>query len=45
MNARNVIQATNNDKKLKVLFSGMVLAGVILVGLLIMAGIIWFTHS
>ena len=44
MNARNVMQATNNDKKLMYLFSGMVLAGVILIGLLITAGIIWFAH-
>ena len=38
---RNVIQAINKDKKLMVLFGGMVLDGVIFIGLLITAGI-WF---
>ena len=45
MKARNVIQATNNDRKLLVLFGGMVLAVVMIIGLLITAGMIWFAHS
>jgi hypothetical protein len=45
MKAGNVVQAINNDKKSMFLFSGTVLAGVMLIGLLLMAGVIWFIPS
>ena len=41
MNARNVMQVIDIDKKLMVLFGLMVLDGVLFIGLLITAGILW----
>jgi type IV secretory pathway TrbD component len=45
MKAGNVVQAINNDKRTMVIFSGMVMAGVIFIGMLLMAGVIWFIPS